>query len=108
MTKDEIQIAAASRFQLMGIQLSTSLREPISALVNQQTSKWLGFLKVDLRNPQKDGIAMLKGERIFTLQLQNNEFVVGKIEKGFEFNSAAIENSDLRALFCPDITHGNF
>lgn len=48
MTKEEVQTATASRFQLMGIQIANTLHEPISALVNRQTSKWLGFLKVDL------------------------------------------------------------
>jgi hypothetical protein len=32
---------------------------------------------------------LLKGDRVFTLQLQNSDYVVGKIEKGFEFASTA-------------------
>ena len=44
---------------------------------------------MDLLNPNTDGIALLKGERIFTLQLQDLSYVIGKIEKGFEFSSTA-------------------
>lgn len=72
----------------MRIPLANRFREPIAALVTQ--SGWMGFLKLDLLNPATDGIALLKGYRIFTLQLQNGEYVVGKAEKGFEFNSTAI------------------
>jgi hypothetical protein len=32
---------------------------------------------------------LLKGDRVFTLQLQNSDYVVGKVEKGFEFASTA-------------------
>lgn len=61
----------------------------MSAIVHPQTKKWLGFLKVDLLNPSIDGIALLQGHRIFTLQLQDLSYVIGKIEKGFEFSSTA-------------------
>jgi hypothetical protein len=39
--------------------------------------------------PHIDGLALLKGERIFTLQLRN-KYVIGKIEKGFDFKSTSI------------------
>jgi hypothetical protein len=48
--------------------------------------KWLGFLKIELLNPHTDGLAILKGKRIFTLLLKV-EFVIGKVEKGFDFKS---------------------
>lgn len=88
MTKTEVQIAAHARLELMRIPLANRFREPIAGLITQ--SGWMGFLKLDLLNPATDGIALLKGFRIFTLQLQNREYVVGKAEKGFEFNSTAI------------------
>lgn len=42
---------------------------------------------MDLLNPEVDAIALLRGQPIFTLQLQNSEYVVGKVEKGYEFLS---------------------
>ena len=74
----------------MNIKLATRYREPVSAIVHLHAKKWLGFFKVDLLNPSIDGIALLKGECIFTLQLQDLSYVIGKIEKGFEFLSTAI------------------
>jgi hypothetical protein len=32
---------------------------------------------------------LLKGDRIFTLQLKSSDYVIGKIEKGFDFTSTA-------------------
>ena len=73
----------------MNIKLNARYREPVSAIVHLHTKKWLGFLKIDLLNPNSDGIALLKREQIFTLQLQDLSYVIGKVEKGFEFSSTA-------------------
>jgi hypothetical protein len=89
MKKAEVQEAAHTRFDAMGIPLASQFREPISAFIHRQSKAWLGFLKVDLQNPEKDAIALLKGERIFTLQLQSFVYVIGKVEKGFDFPSTA-------------------
>jgi hypothetical protein len=89
MQKDDVHKAARARFEAMDIVLASRFREPISVLINRHTKTWLGLLKVDLQNPEKDGLALFKGNHIFTLQLQNSEYVVGKVEKGFEFSSTA-------------------
>jgi hypothetical protein len=73
----------------MRIPLATCFREPICAIVDRLSSKWLGFLKIDLLNPQIDGLALLKGDHIFILQLKH-EYVIGKLEKGFDFASTSI------------------
>jgi hypothetical protein len=89
MRKDDVQEAAWARFEAMGITLANRFCKPVSALINHNTKTWLGFIKVDLQNPEKDTIALLKGNCVFTLQLQNSEYVVGKVEKCFEFSSTA-------------------
>jgi hypothetical protein len=89
MKKAEVQEAAHARFDAMGIPLTSRFREPVFALIHHQSKAWLGFLKVDLQNPEKDAIALLKRERIFTLQLQSSIYVIGKVEKGFDFPSTA-------------------
>lgn len=40
-------------------------------------------------NPSIDGLALLRGKRLFVLQLQDSSYVVGKVEKGFDFPSTA-------------------
>lgn len=89
MTKQEVQQAAHICLETMRIPLASRFREPIAALVSQQNTGWLGFLKLDLLNPSIDGIALLRGHRIFTLQMQNGDYVIRKVEKGFEFLSTA-------------------
>lgn len=87
MKKQDIQVAALARFESMGIPLANRFREPISALVHPITKNWLGFIKVDLLNPSIDGIALLNGHRVFTMQLQDFNYANGKVEKGFDFPS---------------------
>jgi hypothetical protein len=89
MRKDDVQEAARARFEAMDIALATRFCEPVSALINHHNKTWLGFIKVDLHNLERDAITLLKGNRVFTLQVQNSEYVVGKVEKGFEFSSTA-------------------
>lgn len=89
MKKLDVQTAALARFESMGIPLANRLREPISALIHPQTKNWLGFLKVDLLNPGTDGIALLNGDRIFTLLLQDLNYTISTVEKGFDFPSTA-------------------
>jgi hypothetical protein len=87
-SKIDVQEAAVSRFDVMHIPLATRFCEPICAILDRASTKWLGFLKVDLLNPHTDGLAFLRGERIFTLLLRT-KYVVGKIENCFDFNSTS-------------------
>ena len=43
MKRLEIQEAALSRLETMGILVATRFREPIFAIVNKETKTWLGF-----------------------------------------------------------------
>lgn len=76
MSKLEVQQAALSRLETMRIPLASRFREPIAVLISQQNAGWLGFLKIDLLNPGIDGIALLQGHRLFTLQMQNGEYTI--------------------------------
>ena len=70
--------------------------------MDKKTSKWLGFLRIDLLNPQIDGLMLLSGDKIFMLQLKQ-EYVIEKVEKAFEFKST----SKFRVLFLLNITFAN-
>jgi hypothetical protein len=72
----------------MQIPLANRFKEPVSAIVSPQTGNWLGFLQVDLLNPNTDGISLLKG-CTFVLQMQVHSYYVGKVEKGFDFPSSS-------------------
>ena len=88
MRKHEVQDAALSRLEAMGIQIAPCYKESISAIINKETKTWLGFLRIDLLKPEIDGLNLLKGECISTLQLQNSEYVIGKVENGFDFSTS--------------------
>ena len=90
MKKQEVQDAAVACFELIGIPIAQCFREPISTIIYKETHNWLDFIKVDLLNHDSDGIALLQGDRIFTMQLQIFEYVIAKVEKGFEFVSTTI------------------
>ena len=61
--------------------------------MNKETKTWLGFLRIDHLKPEIDGLNLSKGERIFTLQLQNLEYVISKVEKGFDISIFAFDRS---------------
>jgi hypothetical protein len=91
MTKQETQESTISRLEMTRIPLATQFREPVYALVDRLSLKWLGFFKIDLFNSHTNGIALLKGDHIFILQLKN-EYMNGKVEKGFDFASTSISH----------------
>jgi hypothetical protein len=59
-SKQDAQEATAARLEATRIPLSSRYREPISAIIDKETSKWLGFLRIDLQNPQIYGIVLLR------------------------------------------------
>ena len=50
---------------------------------------WAGFIKVHLQHPQRDGHALLQGNRAFVMEMEDKEFVIGKVEKGYELATKA-------------------
>lgn len=42
---------------------------------------WVGFIKIHLHLPHKDGIALFKGECAFVMEMENGAKVIGKVEK---------------------------
>ena len=90
MKKYKLQEAATTCFELMDIQIAQRLRKPILAFIHRDICNWLGFIKVHLLNSHTNGIALLKDERIFTIQLQNSEYIITKVEKEFEIASTAV------------------
>ena len=73
----------------MDIPLGTIYSNPIDIGINAVTKNWAGFIKVHLKNPQLDGLSLLKGNRAFVMQMEDGEKVIGKIEKGYELATKA-------------------
>lgn len=52
--------------------------------LNMVTKNWAKFIKIRLQSSHKDGMALLKGERAFIMEMEDGKKVIGKLEKGFE------------------------
>ena len=73
----------------MDIPLGTAYSNPIDIGINAITKNWAGFIKLHLQHPQRDGIALLRGNRAFTMEMEDGEVVIGKVEKGYELATKA-------------------
>jgi hypothetical protein len=68
-SQDQIMKKLTMRFQFIEIQLGDLIGEPIAVLCHgpKYARVWSGMAKVHLKHPSKDGIALLKGGRIFAI-----------------------------------------
>ena len=73
----------------MDIPLGATYSNPIDVGVNAVTKKWAGFIKLHLQFPQRDGHALLKGNRAFVMELEDGDLIIDKIEKRFELATKA-------------------
>ena len=73
----------------VSIHLGSEYANPLDIGLNIITKNWAGFIKLHLKYPLKDGIALLKGERAFVMEMENGEKVIAKVEKGFELATKA-------------------
>ena len=63
ISRQEARGACMERLKLMAIPLGTAYSNPIDVRVNAVTKKWASFVKIHLQYPQRDGHALLQGNR---------------------------------------------
>ena len=80
MSKGEAWSACFNRLHNMNIPLGSEYSSPINIGLNQVTKNWTCFLKLHLNYPLKDGLALLRGECAFVMELEG-ERVIGKAWK---------------------------
>lgn len=85
-SQDQIMKKLLLRFQTMEIQLGDLIGEPIAVLCHgPKTARvWSGMAKIHLKNPNKDGIALLSGRRIFAISLDNDTITIAKVAKSYD------------------------
>jgi hypothetical protein len=54
--------------------------------LNQVTKNWASVLKIHLKYPLKDGLALLRGDRAFMMELEEGECVINKDLKRLQTN----------------------
>ena len=80
--------------------------QPIAPLYSTKGDKmWNGMIKVHLKKPDVDEVALLEGRRVFALTLDGT-FTVAKIAKGFSLTTLADQfstkiTSDFLGFFEP-------
>lgn len=67
----------------------TNYSSLIDVNLNQIAKNWMGFFKLHFKHPLKDELTLLRGERIFVMELEGREVVIGKVEMGFELVTKA-------------------
>ena len=73
----------------MNISLGTTYGNSIDVGLNAITKHWVDFIKLHLQRSQKDGIALLQGNRAFVMTMENRKRVIGKVEKSYELATKA-------------------
>lgn len=75
-----------ARLHTMDILLGEQIGEPVAVLCNgPKTSRvWAGMVKLHLKHPELDGVALLHGTRTFAIQLDDNVTTIAKVAKSFD------------------------
>ena len=89
LSRKEVKIACIEMLKSMKMPLGTSYSNPVDIGINTITRNWVGFIKIHLQYPQRDGLALLRGERAFVMTMGDGERIIGKVEKGFELITKA-------------------
>ena len=109
LNRREVKTACLERLRLMNILLGNTYSNPIDIGINTVTQNWAGFIKLHLKRPKLDGLALLRGERAFVMTMGDGERVIGKVEKGFELITKAknmrlhLKGATLRGSMAIDI-----
>lgn len=68
ISRQEARGACLERLRQIDISLGTAYSNPIDVGLNAVTKNWAGFIKVHLQHPQRDGLALLRGNRAFVME----------------------------------------
>jgi hypothetical protein len=80
---DSIITLTKARLQHMQMELGNIL-EPVAPFCSIRNPKaWNGFIKIHLKNPDKDAKSLLTGTRVFALTL-DDKLTVAKVAKGYD------------------------
>jgi hypothetical protein len=82
---EEILLKTKSRLRDMKIEVGVDMVEPIAVLCHNGADRtWSGIIKIHLKKPEIDGVAMLRGVRPFNITLDQGKLHRGKVCKTFD------------------------
>jgi hypothetical protein len=85
-TQDHIMKKVLECLSNMNIMLGDQIGEPIAILYHgPKTARvWSGMIKLHLKHPEQDGLALLRGTRIFAITLDNDMPTIAKTAKSYD------------------------
>lgn len=81
MNKQKAREVCLEWFRQMNILIGTTYSNFIDIGLNAITKNWACFIKIHLQYPKWSGIVLLHGKRVFAMEMEDEELVIGKIEK---------------------------
>ena len=119
-TQDHIMKKVLERLSNMNIMLGDQIGEPVAILCHgPKTARvWSGMIKLHLKHPKQDGLALLRGTRIFAITLDNDKPTIAKTAKSYDplasssmlsvkINSETIRDLDAQQLI-KTVVESNF
>ena len=85
-TQDQIMQKVILRLSNMNILLGDQIGEPVAILCHgPKTARvWSGMVKLHLKHPEQDGLALLHGTRAFVITLDNDKPYIAKVAKSYD------------------------
>lgn len=85
-TQDQIMKKVLLRLSNMNIQLGDQIGEPVAILCHgpKSTRVWSGMVKLHLKHPELDGLALLNGTRVFVITLDKDMPYIAKVAKSYD------------------------
>ena len=79
LSKENMMEKVKERLKKMKIAIGSMIGEPIAIKCYHKSTTWSGVVKIHLKNPKKDGSALLQGSRAFILNLDEKMDRRGKV-----------------------------
>ena len=90
MNRVDVKSVCLTRLLIMGVLLGMNCTNPLDKGPSPVTKNWTCFIKMHLKRPHVDGMALLQGTCVFVLELEGDEKVLEKVEKGYELVSLPV------------------
>ena len=83
-SREVVMNMVVARLLKMDIELGEILGESIAIMCFHKTDTWSGVIKIHLKNPKVDAVALLQGSRPFILTLDGGLDRRGKVFKSYD------------------------
>lgn len=65
------------KLKKISLALGTTYSNPLDIDINVVAHNWVGFAKIYLQHPKHDGLALFCGNKMFILEMEGKQKVIG-------------------------------